>query len=41
MAKQSLWVMGQQWGNGAMDGTMGGGQLPADEGTKMGATLGF
>jgi hypothetical protein len=24
-----------------MDGTIGGGQLPADEGTKMGSMFGF
>ena len=42
------WVVGRQskrngqWdGSGAMDGTMGGEQLPADEGTKMGSMLGF
>jgi hypothetical protein len=31
-----------QWDcGGVMDGTMGGGQMPVDEGTKMGAMLGF
>jgi hypothetical protein len=32
---------GQSDGSGVMDGTMGGVQLPANEGTKMGAMLGF
>jgi hypothetical protein len=32
---------GQSDGSGTIDGTQGGVQLPADEGTKMGAMLGF
>ncbi len=45
-ATVAQWAAGRQsnlnglWGGGgAMDGTMGGRQLPVDEGTKMGAML--